>query len=145
MTENFVIPTKIDKIVEENSLLILLESKVIIKNNNDRIAIYLHQISNVRLVRNRDYRQSFLVLVFLILFYKLDLIPVNSCFDFSFLYLCLIPILFGISFSIKNYTHKLLINKGKFNFNEITVSKSNSIHAENFVEKFKKQKYNNNK
>lgn len=137
MNENFSIPNKIEKVVEENPLLILLESKVIIKKDRERISISLSQISNVRVIRNRDLTLSILVLVFLAVFYILVLSPINLNIGFSFLSLTLVSFLFIVSFSIKNYTYKLLINQGKFGFNEITISKSNSIHAESFAAKFK--------
>ncbi|TDD95056.1 hypothetical protein [Flavobacterium cellulosilyticum] len=135
MNESITIPSKIEKIVEENSLLILSESKVFIKNNDHRISISLSQISNVRVIKNRDYTFSILVLVFSSLFYILVLSPINMSFAFSFLYITLIYIV--ITFLVKNYTYKLLINKGKFSFLEISISKRNSVHAESFATKFK--------
>lgn len=137
MVENFNIPNNIEKVVEENPLLILLESKIIIKNKKERIGIYLSQISNVRVIKNRDLTLSILVLVNSILFYLLVLSPMNLNLEFSFLSITIFSILFVISFFIKKYNYKLLINQGKFGFNEITISKSNKIHAENFVSKFK--------
>jgi hypothetical protein len=137
MNENFNNPNKIEKVIEENPLLILLESKVIIKIKKERIGILLCQISNVRVVRNRDLTLSILTLVFMSLFYILVLSPMNLNFGLRFLCVALISILFIISFSIKKYRYKLLINQGKLGYNEITISKRNSIHAENFMAKFK--------
>lgn len=137
MDQNFNISNNIEKVVEENPLLILLESKVIIKNKRERIGINLSQISNVRLIKNRNLTLSVLVLVHFILFYFLVLSPMKFHFAFSLMFITILSILFVISFFIKNYTYKLLINQGKFGFNEITISKTNSIHAENFVSKFK--------
>lgn len=137
MVENFNISHNIGKVVEENPLLILLESKVIIKNKKDRIGIDLCHISNVRVIKNRDLTLSILMLVNFSLFYLLVLSPMNLKFAFSFLFITIFAILFVISLLIKKYTYKLVINQGKFRFNEITISKTNSVHAENFISKFK--------
>jgi hypothetical protein len=52
-------------------------------------------------------------------------------------------IVFTASFFIKKHTYKLLINQGKFRFNEIKISKFNCSHAENFALNFKNGKLTN--
>ncbi len=136
MKKNFTSTNKIEKILQKNPLFIILESKVIFKNNNEKVCFYLDQISKVRLIENRDFTHSIVVLVFSALFYLLVLSPFNLNFVFSFLYLIIMSILFVTSFFIKNNTYKLLINNGNFSFNEITISKSNITYAENFIAKF---------
>jgi len=137
MNETISTPNQIEKVVEENALLLLLDSKVFIKKGKERIGIDLKHISNVRIVRSRDLTLSILVLVLLALFYVLFLIPLNLNFTVRFLCVILVSILFIISLSSKNYTYTLLINQGKFGFNEILISKKNSVHAERFAAKFK--------
>ncbi|MFV8337343.1 hypothetical protein ACNQF7_14855 [Flavobacterium sp. RSP29] len=137
MNKNFSHPNSIEEILEENPFLILLESHVIIKNDKERIYVSLSQILNIRVVKNRDSTVTILVFNFSALLYLLFLSPLNLHFAFQFLYLVFLSFSFIISSSLKNYNYKLLINKGKFAFNEISVSKNNIVHAENFAAKFK--------
>lgn len=136
MSTNFSIPIQIEKVVEENSLLVLLESTVIIKKDKETITIRLDQISMVRVKRNKDWTFSILLFEFLVLFYFLVLSTTNLNFKIKLVYAIFSLLLFLGSFSIGNYTYKLLINLRKFGFNEITIAKSNRIHAQNFAAKF---------
>ncbi|MFV5693037.1 hypothetical protein ACM55K_13505 [Flavobacterium sp. LT1R49] len=130
-------PNKIEKVLEENAFLILLESHVLIKNGKERIRVSLSQISNIRIVRNRDLTVTIVVFAFSALLYLLFLAPLNLHFVFQFFYSILILFFIIISYSLKNYRYKLLINKGIFAFNEIAISKNNIVHAQNFAAKFK--------
>ncbi|MFV5685687.1 hypothetical protein ACM55I_09565 [Flavobacterium sp. GB2R13] len=137
MEINFKTSNNTETILEENPLLIILESKVIFKTDSDRISICLDQISNVRIIKNTDLTANILVLLFTVFLYlllKLEFQDLN--FISQSLYITLISILIVITLSIENYSYKLLINKGKFGFNEITISKKNLLHAKNFVTKF---------
>jgi Na+/glutamate symporter len=138
MNKNFSHSNRIEKILEENPFLILLESYVIIKNDKKRIRISLSQISNIRVVKNQDLTITILTCTFSALLYVLFLAPLNLHFAFQFLYFVILSFFIIISHSLKNYSYKLLINKGKFGFAEIAISKNNIRHAENFAVKFKK-------
>ncbi len=109
--------------MEENPLLTLLQSKIIIKNDKEKVSIALSQISNVRVIKHRDPAVAVLVLVFLALFYILVLSPVNLILTLSLLFLTLISILLIVSFSIKIDTYKLLINQAEFGFKQIYIKK----------------------
>lgn len=138
MNKNYSHPNRIEKILEENPFLILLESHVLIKNDKKRICVSLSQISNIRVVKNTDLTITILTFNFSALLYLLFLAPLNLHFAFHFLCFVILSFFIIISHSLKNYSYKLLINKGKFDFAEIAISKNNIGHAENFVIKFKK-------
>jgi hypothetical protein len=134
---NFSTSNKTEKALEENPFLLILESKVIFKTDKDKIDIDLNQISNLRIIKNRNLTYNILIFLLTVYFYlSSELESTYLNFLSESLYVTLISILCVITFSIENYTYKLLINKGKFGFNEILISKKNIIHAKNFVSKF---------
>lgn len=143
MKDNFNGTYKIEKIVEENPLFILLDSKVIVKNKKEKITFYLNQISNVRVKKLRDRSPSVIALVNLILFYLLFLSTLNLSSTIKILCVTVLTILFIISFFIKKYTYKLVINQGKFKFNEITITKDNNTYAEKLIATFENRKARN--
>lgn len=132
MNKNFAAASKIEIILDENEFFIMSESKVVFKNSNTTLS--LKQISNSRLIKNRDYTVNILVLVFAVLFYLMVLQPLylSAVFD------CLIfpLILIAVLSCIKNYSYKLLINRNNYAFNEIIVSKKNLHFAGIFISKF---------
>lgn len=140
MSNNLSSPNNIEKNLKENPFIILFESKVIIKNNQKRIDLFLNQISDVRIIRYRDLTFSIALLVWMPLLYLLIFSSIDLNFALSSLCSILFIILFAISFLKKKYTYKLLINQGKYGFNEISISKKNIIYAENFAKKFKNGK-----
>lgn len=144
MNENLTTSTKTEKNLEENSLFIMSESKVIFKNNTDTLSLNLNLISRARLVKNRDFTANVLVLLFLALFYFLEIAPMDLNFLFSLIYIALISFVFLISFLIKKHRYILLIHTSKFNFNEITISKKNIPYAENFIKQFTKDSVKDN-
>ena len=90
MNKNYAHSNSIEKVIEENPFLILLESHVIIKTDTERIRVSLNQISNIRVVRNRDLTVTILVFAFSALLYLLFLAPLHLHFAFLFLYVVLI-------------------------------------------------------
>ena len=137
MDINFKNSNTTEKILEINPFFTILESTVIFKTYNDRISIYFDQISNARIIKNRDTKPNILLLVSTGLFYLLS----KSLFlDLNFvlksLYIMVIFVLLITIFSIKNFTYKLLINVGEIGFNEFPISQRNVNHAKNFVTQF---------
>jgi glucan phosphoethanolaminetransferase (alkaline phosphatase superfamily) len=132
MSTNFTNTTKIEKVLEENSLFVISESKVTFKNCD--VVIDLNQISNSRLIKKRDFTANIMVLVFSVLFYVIILQPLYLSTIFESLILALI--LISVVSCVENYSYKLLINKTNYDFNEIIVSKENLHFAKIFLSKF---------
>lgn len=137
MDKNYRLKEKTEKISEENPLFVILESIVIFKTCKSKMSFCLNQISNVRIIKNRDKAPNVLLLVVSALFFVLSRsLFINLNLVFQILYVVLIFIFLILIFSIKNFTYKLLINIGKSGFNEIPISKNDVYHARNFVNKF---------
>ena len=132
MSTNFTNTAKIEKVLEENSLFVISESKVTFKNCD--VVIDLNQISNSRLIKKRDFTANIMVLVFSVLFYVIILQPLYLSTIFESLILALI--LISVVSYVENYSYKLLINKTNYDFNEIIVSKENLHFAKIFLSKF---------
>ncbi|MDI6031967.1 hypothetical protein QLS91_02665 [Flavobacterium sp. LB2P84] len=137
MNVNFVAANKTESILEENSFLIVFESKVIFKNDKERINLSLNHISNIRIIKNRDLTTNIIISIFSALFYLLAIPPVNDKIVFQLFFLVYVSILFIIFSRIKKYNYKLLINNGKFGFNEIIISENNLFYAKRFLAMFK--------
>lgn len=129
-----------EKVLDENSLMMLFESKVVIKNEAQRIEFYLGQISKVRIFKKRNLAMNYLIFIVAVMFYSSIVTPKNvNNLPFIFVSIFVFLILFIISFLLKFYNYKLLINKGILGFSEIALSKKNIRHAENFICKFNSQ------
>lgn len=137
MYKNFQTANKIEKVLEENPLVIRLESKVIIKNNNEKIEFDLSQISNIRIIKKRNLIINITLFSIAVVFYLniMELKNVGSLL--MYLSLLVFSFLLVIAYWFKSYTYTLLINKGLFGFKEISLSKNNIQYAENFMSKFK--------
>jgi glucan phosphoethanolaminetransferase (alkaline phosphatase superfamily) len=134
MSTNFTNTTKIEKVLEENSLFVISDSKVSFKNCD--AVINLNQISNSRLIKNRDLSLNIIILVFSTTLYLVVLPLLNFGAVFKSLIVILILISVILAICIKCYSYKLLINKSNYNFNEITISKKNLYFAGRFISKF---------
>ena len=137
MNVNFVAANKTENILEENPFFIAFESKVIFKNDKERINLPLNHISNIRIVKNRDLTTNIIISILSALFYLIAIAPVNDKIVFQLFFLVYVSILFLIFSLIKKYNYKLLINNGKFGFNEIIISENNLFYAKRFLAMFK--------
>jgi hypothetical protein len=137
MNVNFVAVNKAENILEENSFFIAFESKVILKNDKERINLSLNQISNIRIVKKRDLTTKIIISIFSALFYLTAIHPVRDKIVFQLLFVVYVSFLFIVFSLIRRYKYRLLINHGKFGFNEIVISESNLFYAKRFVAMFK--------
>lgn len=130
---------------EENRFFLVAEDKIIFKNDNQKINVYLDQISNVRLIKNRDFTVNIVVILFGTLFYLtiVDPLNFNTLFQQSIIILLMLAV--AVNAFRRNYSYKLLINNKYNNYQEIAVSKRNLRFAEIFVTKFSATAVKSNK
>ena len=124
---------KFDNVLEGNTYFILTDSTVIVENKNNTAILNLNRISNVRIIKRRNYFRNFLVLSFLAFLYFF----VISIFEmYSILLLSRVALLFFSVLAvscIKKYSYKLLINSSDLTFKEFKIAKHNIFDAQNFV------------
>lgn len=122
--------------IEENNFFILSESTIIFKNDNQRIKINLDQTTNVRLIKNRDFKINIIVILLAALFYLTVLQTINLDAIFQNFIVALLTISVIVNTLLRNYSYKLLINNKYNNYQEILVSKTNLYYAKIFLSKF---------
>lgn len=124
---------KFDNVLEGNTYFILTDSTVIVENKNNTAILNLNRISNVRIIKRRNYFRNFLVLSFLAFLYFF-VIPIFEMY--SILLLSRVALLFFSVLAvscIKKYSYKLLINSSDLTFKEFKIAKHNVFDAQNFV------------
>nr|WP_315172397.1 hypothetical protein [uncultured Flavobacterium sp.] len=124
---------KFDNVLEGNTYFILTDSTVIVENKNNTAILNLNRISNVRIIKRRNYFRNFLVLSFLAFLYFF-VIPIFEMYPI--LLLSRVALLFFsvlAVFCIKKYSYKLLINSSDLTFKEFKIAKHNIFDAQNFV------------
>lgn len=131
--------------IEENNFFILSESTIIFKNDNQRIKINLDQTTNVRLIKNRDFKINIIVILLAALFYLTVLQTINLDAIFQNFIVALLTISVIVNTLLRNYSYQLLINNKYNNYQEILVSKTNLYYAEIFLSKFSGTAVKNNK
>lgn len=125
---------KFERNLKENSLFVISNSKVSFKNYDG--VINLNQISNNRLIKNRDLSPNIIILVFSTILYLVVFPSLNFSAIIKSLAIILILISVILAICIKSYSYKLLINTNNFDFYEMTVSKKNLSFAGIFISKF---------
>jgi hypothetical protein len=122
------------------SFFFIDDSVVVLGNNGEKVILNLSQITNIRIIKNRN-----LSLNLILLYLSVILCFITSQFldkHISIQLTSSIGIALGILISIfvKRFSYKLLVNIGVGGFNEFLVTKGNLACAESFVSLFKKQK-----
>jgi hypothetical protein len=132
MDVNFSDVYKFYDLLVENTSFILTDSTVIVEHENDTTVINLNRISNIRIIKRRNYFQNFLVLSFLAFLYFF-VIPIFEMYSILLLRLTLLFLSVLAVFCIKKYSYKLLINSSDLTFKEFKIAKHNVFDAQNFV------------
>ena len=124
---------KFDNVLEGNTYFILTDSTVIVENKNNTAILNINRISNIRIIKRRNYFRNFLVLSFLAFLYFF-VIPIFEMY--SILLLSRVTLFFFsilAVFCIKKNSFKLLINSSDLTFREFKIAKHNVFDAQNFV------------
>ena len=124
---------KFDNVLEGNTYFILTDSTVIVENKNNTAILNINRISNIRIIKRRNYFRNFLVLSFLAFLYFF-VIPIFEMY--SILLLSRVTLFFFSIlevFCIKKNSFKLLINSSDLTFREFKIAKHNVFDAQNFV------------
>ena len=124
---------KFDNVLEGNTYFILTDSTVIVENKNNTAILNINRISNVRIIKRRNYFRNFLVLSFLafLYFFVISIFEMYSILLLSRVALLLFSVL-AVS-CIKKYSYKLLINSSDLTFKEFKIAKHNVFDVQNFV------------
>lgn len=124
---------KFDNVLEGNTCFVLTDSTVIVENKTNTAILNLNRISNVRIVKRRNYFRNFWVLSFLAIIYFFvipifEMYPILLLLRVTLLFLSVFAV-----FCIEKYSYKLLINSSDLTFKEFKIAKHNIFDAQNFV------------
>jgi hypothetical protein len=121
----------------ENNFITYFKNKVIIKNKQQIVEFYIADISNVRIFKKRNLYPNIIAFNLMLGITSTSIVSPNSNSSIAPLVnIFLFSVLFIVTFFLKNYNHKLLINKGKYGFSEITFEKKNIQNANKFLNDF---------
>jgi len=116
-----------------NPFFYIQGSRLFIDCNGEKVNLNFDQITNVRLIKNRDLSLN-LILFFVALFlYLCYIIFLNNHFLIQVASLIIITSVIIASLFIRLFSYKLLVNKGVDGFNEFLVSKKHLPFAKSFI------------
>lgn len=126
---------------DKNPFYAIKASEVIfsLKKDEEELRLDLNLISNVRIIKNRVFSLN-------LLFTSIGLLICYFIKEFLEIYIIpyfLPAVIWGIlflSFSYKQFSHKLLINKQYLGFHELKVSRKNIVYAYYFLSLYKKRR-----
>lgn len=126
--------------IMENTFIIQSDFKVIIKIKHQILEFYFNDISNIRILRKRNFYPNIILFCLTIIIALTNTLSVvnYSTFNFCVAIFCVAVVLLIVCV-FKNYNYKLLINNGKYGFSEINLQKRNIQSAENFLNDFKRK------
>lgn len=129
-----------EKNCEGGDFFTLQDSAVTLDNNGIPVRISINQITNVRLIKQRNLALNvFAFLSSMLIFVSCLRFFTSHYYVQAFLVLLIISLLI-VSFFVKRYTYKLLINKGKGEYNELQITKNNLTCARYFMSLVKEKK-----
>lgn len=142
MAVNTISPDKITAQFDSNAFFTIHDSQVIFHFKRDEIKVDLNLISNVRIIKKRVFFTNVVLSVLGLSFH--NFIAEHFSIYSSFIFW---PIIIAVtviaSFSIKQFSYKLLINKGQIGFDELSVSGKNVIYAQYFMLIYKNSRSEN--
>jgi hypothetical protein len=130
---------KIEDDVLKTPLFTLYDSKIVIKNNKEKIVFDLNEISNVRYSKKRNFLINFVLLFCILAIYCFVSDYLNTIFPNNILLLAIALISSIFSLSIKNHTYILFINMNHFCYRKLRLSKKDEPYVKYFISIFKKE------
>lgn len=128
---------KNQKIIPAGTFILQSGSKLIIKNQQEKLEFYLSDISNIRILRKRNFYPNIITFCLIIISaYSNTLTFKNHNNYYLFADIFFAAVLVVNIYFFKNYNYTLLINTGKFNFSEIHLPKKNIPNVEFFLKYF---------
>jgi len=115
-------------------------TRVIIDSNGEKVNLNFDQITNVRLIKNRNLSLNLILFFVALIFYSCYILFFKNYFLIQVASLIIIISVIIASLFVKLFSYKLLVNKGVDGFNEFLVSKNNLPFAKSFVFIFKAKK-----
>lgn len=125
-----------------NPFFTIHDSQVIFHFKGEEMKVDLNLISNVRIIKKRVFFTNVVLCVLGLSFHNFiaDHFSIYSSFIF---WTVVIAVTVFASFSIKQFSYKLLINKGQIGFDELSVSEKNVIYAQYFMLIYKNSRSKN--
>jgi len=134
MIQSLKVIHKNEKIILGEPFIVQSGPKVIIQSQQERFEFYRSDISNIRIVRKRDFYPNIIIFCLLLISIYANILPFKNHSNYVlFATISFITVLLMIVFFLKNYNYKLLINTGKCGFSEIQLPKKNIPNVENFL------------
>jgi hypothetical protein len=124
--------------INEKFFFSIKDSVVFIETNGSKVNLNLDQITNVRLIKNRNLSVNLILLYLSIIFYFTLLW--NDYFVIQLMSVIIIITFIISAIFIKRFSYKLLVNKGVMGFSEFLVSKNNLLFVESFIYSIKNKK-----
>ena len=131
MSIGFKYRIKLDHESSYRNIFSLSESHLEIENESNNFI--LDKISNIRLLKNRNYSINILFLFSSSFIYYLAYISLNLVLLSNVLSIIMVIFSVIISVSIKHFDYVLLINMNHFEFRKIKINKKDVKYAENIV------------
>ena len=115
-------------------------SSVTLNNNGIPVQIPINQITNVRLIKQRNLALNVFAFLSSMLIFVSCLRAFTDNYYMQSLVAFIVFCLLVAAFCVKRYSYKLLINKGKGNYNELQLTKNNLTYAKYFMSLVKEKK-----
>lgn len=128
---------KNQKIIPAGTFIVQSGSKLIIKNQQEKLEFYLSDISNIRILRKRNFYPNIITFCLIVISAYSNTLTFQTHSNYLlFANIFFVSVLLINIYFLKNYNYKLLINIGKFGFSEIHLPKKNIQNVESFLKYF---------
>lgn len=115
---------KNQKRIPAGKFIVQSGSKLIIKNQKEKLAFYVSDISNIRIVRTRNFYPNIITFCLTVISAYSNTLTFKTHSNYLlFANIFFVSVFFVNIYFLKNYNYKLLINIGKFGFSEIYLPK----------------------
>lgn len=128
--------------LDENPFFTLSNSLVIFHFKEEEIKFDLNLISNVKIVKKRVFLINVLLTAFGLFFYLFIVEFFSIYLGLVFTPIIVLTIVL-VSFSIKFFSYKLLIDNEHVGFKVLKISEKNLVYAQYFILIYKKNKMKN--